>query len=403
MLRNEKLILSFIIIFISLPFSYLHKNDFKLEVNYAWSNYLTNRYSNIHSCKRPIGTRYDYLKGKYTYLISINLYNNQEILPAMMHNVIKLVDQYFMNKIHLRIFESGSSDKTKKMLRDFHLLLEPRNITYEIETSPISKSDRDMNRIDYLVFMRNYALQPLLKNRIKADFVLFLNDVLYCFDDVLELLHQQINNGAYLVSGMDYMWTPWRRLLFYDSWVTQDIDGIHPNAHQVNLGEAITNLDDKRRAESLLPVQMLCLWNGMVSINATIFDNIEFRRGLNGKKGDTTAGECSASEITSLCLDLIKHGYGKILMVPQVKVAYNYESFNMMKFEENDFTKKYKLLNPHHPNEDKPIKWKPLPLEQDCWPYYTGDRGRDKVAKGDYLEKLPFILDEPESDKRYID
>ena len=353
--------------------------------------YLTKQYPQIHTCNRRNGKRYDHITGKYTYLIAINLFNNEEILPAMMHNLIKLIDQYFLKNVYLRIYESGSTDKTKEILAEFYYLLKDRGIDFEIETSPIIKNTRDDNRIDYLVHIRNYALEPLLKKRIKVDHVLFFNDIFFCYDDVLELIHQQHLNNAFLTGGMDYTIAPWEAFLFYDSWVTQDIDGRHPADWEVGQQIPVMNPEDKERHSKLLPIQMMCLWNGMVSLNATIFENsnFTFRRGLNQNKNDDVPGECAASEITTFCLDMIKNGFGKLLMVPQVKVAYTTKAYNLLKFEDNFFTKKYPLNAPHSPEEDIPIEWKPFGKTQDCWPYLTGFRGRENINRGNYEETIP--------------
>eukprot|EP00835_Amoeboradix_gromovi_P002023 NODE_105_length_19900_cov_0.306550.p8 type:complete len:203 gc:universal NODE_105_length_19900_cov_0.306550:1393-785(-) len=187
--------------------------------------------------------------------------------------------------------------------------------------------------------MRNYAIQPLIMNRINVDYVLFLNYVFFCYDDILELLHQQTLNSADLVGGMDYLYLSWKQIIFYDSWVTQDVNGTHPEWLELQKGIAAVNPPDRKRVEDLLPVQMMCLWNGMVSINARVFKNIEFRRGLNGRKGDTTPGESSANEITSLCIDMIRHGFDKLVMVPQVKVAYDLPTYDFLKYKDNDFVK----------------------------------------------------------------
>ena len=204
-----------------MPIDYRIHTSFKIQVPNFYSNYLSQVYPNILPCKNKNDGRYDGLKGKYTYLITINLYNNEDILPGMMHNLLKVIDSYLTKeKVYVRVYESGSTDKTKKILKDFYKLMTTMEINFEIETSPLVKNDVYMNRIDYLVYIRNYAMRPLVYNRLKVDYVLFLNDIYYCYYDLLELIHQQVLNGAHLVGGMDYMYlNRYERLLFYDSWV----------------------------------------------------------------------------------------------------------------------------------------------------------------------------------------
>ena len=365
------------------------KISFRVMEEPLWSNYLTKKYPEIHICNRKIGNRYDYLKGKYTYYIAINLFDNEEILPAMIHNLMKLINQYFIPKnVFLRVYESASSDKTKDMLHEFHSLLNKYDVNHEIETSPIHNNKRDVNRIEHLIKMRNYAMIPVLKRRLKADHVLFLNDILFCYNDMLELIHQQHLNKAYLTGGLDFNISPSGSFVFYDSWVTQDINGRHGHG-----GGPVLHQPDKDRVEKNLPVQMMCTWNGMVAINATIFETLDmgFRRGMNGKKGERTPGECSASEISALCIDMIKNGFGKILMVPDVKVSYGVKAYNILRNEQKDITNLFPYNSPQTPENDIPIEWKPFGQKQDCWPYFDGDRGRDKIEKGNYEEDLPAI------------
>eukprot|EP00834_Sanchytrium_tribonematis_P007697 NODE_740_length_4324_cov_0.793609.p2 type:complete len:409 gc:universal NODE_740_length_4324_cov_0.793609:3994-2768(-) len=395
-----------VFIFTLLPFDYSQIAHIHINNAFTWSHYLTKKYSkSIHGCNKDIKNRYDYfIRRDYSYFIAINLYNNQEILPNMMHNILKLSTQYLIRS-HINIYESGSSDKTKKLLKEFHYLLNLNNISHTIETSPLNKNDTETNRIDYLAYMRNYAIKPILKNRYHADFVIFMNDVLYCYNDVLELIHQQLLNDAFLTGGMDLAWmTAWRRLLFYDSWVVQERKfGKHPTPKQVINQEVVNNQnqDDLERQQDDLPVQMMCLWNGMTVINATIFNYIEFRRGLNGNKNETLPGECSASEITTFCMDLIKNGFGKILMVPSVKVTYDIESYNYIKFYDTDYAKKHPHTMAHRPAEDVPIIWEPLSDTFDCWPYYTGDRGRERHSQEEHTEYLPAVLKKPVYFKSY--
>eukprot|EP00835_Amoeboradix_gromovi_P003922 NODE_279_length_11907_cov_0.265244.p3 type:complete len:402 gc:universal NODE_279_length_11907_cov_0.265244:6957-8162(+) len=396
---GTKIKIFILLLLISTPLQYEHKKAMLINVGHGWARILSRKYPNMHVCSRPIGNRYEYLKGKYSIFIAVNLHNNQDILPPLMFNLMKLMDEYFMDKIYLRIFESGSNDKTKEILESFDSLLQNYDFNYEIETSDIIKNDFTTNRIDYLAYMRNYAIKPISKNRLTADYVLFLNDVYFCFDDVLELLHQQTINKADMVGGMDYWWDG-KSMIFYDSWVAQDINGNHPGANE--LGQSKVYIDPHNSINPSLPVQMMCLWNGMVSIKASVFKNIEFRRGLNGVKGQTQPGECSASEITSLCMDMIKYGFKKILMVPQVKVAYHINSYNKLKYENNTFSFRYPSNKEHGAEEDVPIQWKSLSDNHHCWPYYNKFRNREQNKTDYYMEDLPGRLHHNLTGKRLI-
>lgn len=163
------------------------------------------------------------------YFFAINLHDNQEILPQMMGNIIELISYIAPQNLFLSIFESGSNDQTKEILDKFIKIITPLSIKYQIFTSPLSKTEQ-MNRIEYLAYVRNMALEPLFKSievlsanskfiedQVEYDAVLFLNDVYYCANDILELFYQQALNDAHIVAGMDYD-APNGLPMFYDTW-----------------------------------------------------------------------------------------------------------------------------------------------------------------------------------------
>eukprot|EP00835_Amoeboradix_gromovi_P002534 NODE_146_length_17563_cov_0.253321.p4 type:complete len:345 gc:universal NODE_146_length_17563_cov_0.253321:13755-14789(+) len=269
---------------------------------------------------------------KRKLFLALNVHNNEEILPQMLGNIIELISYVSPKNIFLSIFESGSSDQTKDIMDKFIKMIEPMDIDFEIISSPIERTSQ-MNRIEYLVYIRNLALEPLFKQievlesnsqfadpHIDYDAVVFLNDVYYCINDLIELLYQQALNDAHIVTGMDYD-APGNGLpRFYDTWVAHTTSGKAVNKSHMDR-DISDDSETNDRIMKGLPVQMGCLWNGMAVMSIKPFKRgIRFRRGNNIAPNLKAPGECAGSECSTLCLDFLKFGFSKILMVPRVKV-----------------------------------------------------------------------------------
>jgi hypothetical protein len=74
------------------------------------------------------------------------------------------------------------------------------------------------------------------------------------------------------------------------------------------------------RFQQHLPVQVQSCWNGIAVLDPAPFyqpNRVRFRMARIAE------GECSASECSLICNDYWEAGYGRILMVPRVKLAYD--------------------------------------------------------------------------------
>eukprot|EP00834_Sanchytrium_tribonematis_P005005 NODE_277_length_10928_cov_0.583987.p3 type:complete len:376 gc:universal NODE_277_length_10928_cov_0.583987:2207-1080(-) len=337
-------------------------------------------HSNIQSnydlvCQPIYMDRYAYLQ-QYKWYIAINLHNNQEILPYLIINLNHLIA--FNPNIFISIYESGSTDNTKSMLDDYKKELKSRQIPHEIQMGNESLTF-EMNRIDYLVDKRNKAIQYITNQ----DAILFLNDVMFCLNDLLELEHQRILNQAGLVSGMDYDYK--NEYLFHDTWVAMDLNGYHLTSSMFQPMASFTNQIKWIRQ---VPMQVMSTWNGMVAMDAIPFRNgLKFRRGKNRPFAVKQSGECSTAEPTTLCLDLIKLSYD-IMIIPRVKVAYLYSVYKSMKIENSIFNKQYPQL-PFHKLENTSINMQILSNTFECMPYYH--TGWHPEPYAEYWEKLEDI------------
>ncbi len=74
------------------------------------------------------------------------------------------------------------------------------------------------------------------------------------------------------------------------------------------------------RFQQHMPIQVQSCWNGVAILDPAPFyqpKHVRFRMARIAE------GECSASECSLICNDYWEAGYGRILMVPRVKLAYD--------------------------------------------------------------------------------
>ena len=340
--------------------------------------------SNYDSCQRKMLQRYDYMKtNNHKYYIMINLHNNDRVISHIAFQLTKVFQEFWgYNNVFVSIYESGSRDYSKTELNIWSDFLDSVGVNHRFETGPLSKNSASMNRIDFLTNIRNKALMPFKMSKIEYDHTIFINDIYFCSDDILELVHQRNKQQADMVSGMDFDIKE-GKLGFYDNWVFRDINGVRPN-------KFVDNLIQHKPSQSKLlknePIQVFCLWNGMTVINPNVFDNIIFRRGNNRYRGIRDPGECSASEITTLCLDMIKQGFDKIVMIPDVHVAYKYPDFQRIKLGKDPFALKFPPLKIR--DSDTQITYEKLSKQFLCEPYFDKWRQNGPDFREQYYEQV---------------
>lgn len=161
------------------------------------------------------------------------------------------------------------------------------------------------------------------------------SDVLPCTDDLLELIWQSRRQNAGITCGADYIFhEEIGQPVFYDSepdfrgsrshltfcadWVARDINGTAlENAPFENI---FRDRPSQHRFERHLPVQVQSCWNGIAILDPAplyMHPRVKFRM------AKLSEGECSASECGLICNDYWNAGYGRIVMVPRVKLAYD--------------------------------------------------------------------------------
>ena len=177
--------------------------------------------------------------------------------------------------------------------------------------------------------------QPSQQRRF--DHVVFVNDVYLCAYEVLRLLLY----NADLACGLDLFLEPFpdkhpettavrKELTFYDLRLARDEEGqrfqwgppfVRHVRGQAREGEGEAEVEYKEA----FPV--FCCWNGLVVLNAgPFYQGLRFR---SVRPGEKVVSECS-----NVCTDLWVNGHRKVVLDPQIKLAYDeptYERLHALK------------------------------------------------------------------------
>ncbi|KAF5371766.1 hypothetical protein D9758_003584 [Tetrapyrgos nigripes] len=289
-------------------------------------------------------------RGPHKYFFAINLYNSFDIIPDLFSTLFRVSSILGYPNVFVSIYENGSTDQTKALLRIYDALTRAVGLRVTIRTSSRTRGAFN-HRIEYLAEVRNAAFVPLHELRETQgeyfDTIVFMNDILPCVDDLLELIYQSRLNSAGITCAADYMYhSELGQPVFYDNWVARDING---TALENAPFEGIFHHGPSQsRFQTHLPVQVQSCWNGIAVLDPAPF--YEFRPTREGGSGPVkfrmariVDGECSASECSLICNDYWEKGYGRILMIPRVKLAYDSHTSTSPK-------KVYETLHPQRRN-----------------------------------------------------
>ncbi|KAF8153317.1 glycosyltransferase family 69 protein [Crassisporium funariophilum] len=273
--------------------------------------------------------RRDLAASEHKYFFAINLYNSFDVIPDLFATLFRVAAILGYHNVFVSIYENGSTDQTKALLRIFDALTRSVGMRVMIRTSMRTRGAFN-HRIEYLAEVRNSAFVPLHELRDTEgeyfDSIIFMNDILPCIDDLLELIWQSRRNNAGITCAADYMYheeiaSP----VFYDNWVARDINGTA--LENAPFERIFHHLESSQRFQRHLPVQVQSCWNGIAVLDPAPFyspPHVRFRM------AKITEGECSASECSLICNDYWEAGYGRILMVPRVKLAYDSKVYDII-------------------------------------------------------------------------
>lgn len=138
--------------------------------------------------------------------IAAMFFNNERVIPYWSNSLIQAIHYLGEDNVFVSILESGSRDRSRKLLRQLDDRLDAMRVARRIltEDTAITKPE-DMggsDRIDFLSALRNRALEPLVEMG-GYDKVMFSNDIYIEPESIVELL--KTADGEYdMACGMDF-------------------------------------------------------------------------------------------------------------------------------------------------------------------------------------------------------
>ncbi|OAA35922.1 alpha-1,3-mannosyltransferase CMT1 [Metarhizium rileyi] len=290
-------------------------------------------------CPALNATRYESLRahddssasGKIEYVFALNLRQNLPLLPTLLGATIEAIRFLGPQRCVLSIVEGNSPDGTFEVLGALTPGLEELGLTYHYQTTALNPSEAD--RIERLAALRNAALQPIWDHPdvvSPSATVVFLNDVLACAEDALELTLQLRLQKADMTCAMD--WSAFDTPLFYDAWISRSMTGdlfwdLPANMSWDKAWDLFWNEPETaRRYQDHVPFQVYSCWNGGVALRTK-----PLLEGLRFRAPNFTAGECVQGEPQLLCTELWFRGYRRIAVVPSVNFGYEHEDYEYVK------------------------------------------------------------------------
>ncbi|PRP75075.1 capsular associated protein [Planoprotostelium fungivorum] len=199
----------------------------------------------LSSSKTFMNENYTFLADtNVSYFIAINFYNSEALFPHYMVQWERLVRIIGTDRVFLSIYENDSEDETPYHLKQFQDLAERLGVAHRIVSVAGQARTNTTDRIEHLARVRNKVLEPLTNHSTDGETerkwrqrdgetkVVFMNDIYYKTEDILQLLDTKggllfdrtsftlILSGRFdFACGLDYYF------YFYDLWVTRDITG----------------------------------------------------------------------------------------------------------------------------------------------------------------------------------
>ncbi|KAG5988486.1 hypothetical protein E4U43_004732 [Claviceps pusilla] len=271
------------------------------------------------------------------YIASMH-FNNGPVLKSHWNQaVLDLTEAFGPQNVFVSVFESGSWDDTKEVLRELDRELDRRGVARRVEVSDVTHQDeldnpvkgegwidtarhkKELRRIPYLAKLRNRTIQDLLdlhEKGVDFDKVLFLNDVVFTVEDVLELM--DTNGGDYAAAcSLDFSKPP----LYYDTFALRDIEG-HEHVMQTwPYFKASTSRNALVRNMNAVPVTSC--WNGMVIMPAEPFVSSTTRLRFRGVPDSLARYHLEGSECCLIHADNPLSRTRGVYLNPRVRVGYN--------------------------------------------------------------------------------
>ena len=303
--------------------------------------------SEANLCLRPINDRYDYMKDNgHGYTIIINLYDNDKVINHLSTQLILVILSYWKtDNVFVSIYDYGHNSKHTHLLSTYLSFIHVHHYIEQVD-----------QQTTYSVENSKYTSNHELYHH-----TIILNDVYFCKDDLLELVHQRNIQSADMVSGLEFEFKK-KQLGYHHTYTMIDLDGNPPND---NLNDLLVH---KPSQQSLLlnkPIQMMCIWNGIIVMNPLVFKTIRFKRKPHNLS--------NCNESSRLCSTMIHKGYTRIILIPNVHFTHSLTDFKLLKstdpivhlFDPLSIRKSSILVNYTIPKTSPcPLKQQPHQFEQ---------------------------------------
>ncbi len=133
----------------------------------------------------------------------------------LVYQLVQVVRFLGPARVFVSVYESGSTDSTVATLLETGRLLRELGVGHWIAHGDLVLNKTHEHRIDFLAKVRRAAIIPLrhyyATAQHKFDRVIFMNDIVCCASDVLELLWQAHHQRADMTCGSDFWSRPNRR------------------------------------------------------------------------------------------------------------------------------------------------------------------------------------------------
>ena len=251
---------------------------------------------------------------------------------------MSLTNKLGPKNVYVSILESGSWDDSKKVLKELDQALEQQGVNRTVTLKSSTHKDelekpmgdgwietprgkRELRRIPYLSHLRNEVMEPLQQetdlNRSYSR-VVWINDVVFTAEDVIELLNTRDGNYAAACS-LDFAKPP----AYYDTFALRDSEG---DEAATSTFPYFRSKDSRSAIQRGMPVPVQSCWNGIVAFDAepwTGIDKLEFR----GVPDSLASYHLEGSECCLIHADnplTTSHG---VWINPNVRVGYNSEAY----------------------------------------------------------------------------
>jgi len=281
---------------------------------------------------------------KQRIYIASTHWNNEQILKNHWNSaVLQLVKYFGPNDTFVSVYESGSWDNSKAVLRELQTELKSIGVGHEIVLDKVTHEDviaqpathtgwihtprdkKELRRIPYLSKLRNISLEPLqslAQQGIFFDKVLFLNDVVFTIDDVLTLLGT--NDGHYAATcSLDFSRPP----RFYDTFALRDSEGHEAIMSTWPYFRSQLSRAAVKRGD---PVPVSSCWNGMVFMKSEPFYSQNNALRFRGIPDTLALSHLEASECCLIHQDNPLSLTEGVFVNPLVKVGYSKLAYDTM-------------------------------------------------------------------------